>query len=268
MNISGAGSYSNIYSAGSSIDKSSERIASGQRINNAADDAAGLSISNRFSSQIKGFNQSIQNANDGISMLQTKDAAIQGINDGLDRVRELSLQAANGTLNDSDRALINKEAQQLVEGIQQSIENSSFNQQPLLKGEQSVDLQVGPGAEDQITVASNDFAKKLEDVGFGDLDLSSASGASDALAVVDGLKEEISSESATIGASLNRLESSINNLSSSALSAEKSRSTISDADYAKEISDKSNEQVKLDAAIAMKALANQNKGSVLRLLET
>lgn len=264
------GSYSGapyINRAVQGVDDSAQRIASGSRINSAADDAAGLSISNRMNSAVKGFDQSIRNANDGISMLQTTGATLSGVTEGVQRLRELALQASNGILNDSDRSAINKEAQQLISEIGNSVNNASFNNQPLLTKDSETALQVGAGEDDQVSIENRNFAAVLEDSGFNSLDFSSAEGAANALGVLDQVQGEADQLNADIGASINRLDSTVNNLTDASINTQASMSRIKDADMAKEISDMANEQTKRDVSIAMQTLANQQKGNVLKLLE-
>ncbi len=132
MNISGAGYLAGLNSANQGISQASERISSGQRINQASDDAAGLAISNRLNGQVRGMSQAIRNANDGVSMLQTVGAGLESVTKGVHRLRELALQSANGTLSDGDRSALNKEAQQLVAAVQDSVGNTQFNGKALL----------------------------------------------------------------------------------------------------------------------------------------
>ncbi len=266
MNISGTSGLSGLQNANSIINRSAERIASGSRINNAGDDASGLALSNRMSAQVNGFNQSIRNANDGISMLQTKGASLQGVNDAVHRLRELALQASNGILSDSDRGALDDEAQQLLAEINQTVQTSSFNGKSLLSNGDNIRLQVGANAEDGIDLEQGDFSQMLEDAGLNNIDFSSASGATSALSVLDQVQADINSVNADIGAGINRLDSSISNLHASAIEAQESRSRIKDADIAKEITDLVNGQVKRDSSIAMQVLANQQKSSVLRFL--
>lgn len=265
-NIGGSGYLNNLYSATQGINKSAARISSGQRITSAADDAAGLAIANRFSNQIRGMDQSIRNANDGVSMLQTAGAGLQNVTEGVQRLRELALQAANGTLNDRDRSAINKEAQQLIAGIGQNVKNTTFNGKPLLSDGNTTQLQVGAESGDSVSVQIGDFAKLLEDSGFNGLNFSTADGAVNALTVLDQIQGSVDQSNAEIGAQLNRLDFTINTLTNSSIKAQESRSRIADADMAKEITDMINHQVKRDASIAMQAYANQHRGNILKLL--
>lgn len=264
MNIGSIGSYPVNPSTGQGTERSAARIASGERIQSAADDAAGLTISNRMNTAIKGYDQSIRNANDGISMLQTASASLNGVTDGVSRLRELALQAGNGTLNASDRGALQSEAKQLMSEIQNTVKNSQFNQQPLLDGGQKTRLQIG---NDGVEVELGDLAKQLQASGFNDLDFSTAGAAQEALGVLDTVQGQVDQINAGVGASLNRLDSTINQLGDAKIATSASRSRIADADMAKEISEWVGEKVKEDVALAVQALANQQKGSVLRLLQ-
>lgn len=267
MQISNSSITANFSQSSAGISQASERIASGSRINTAADDAAGSAISNRFSAQIRSLTQATQNANDGISYLQSSSASYSSVTEGIERVRELALQAANGTLQDSDRQAINAEAQQVLEEITQTVGNSQFNGKSLFGNTDPIDLQVGAEASDTLSVQLDDFSQTLSESGFDDIDLSTAGGASNALAALDQVQQGVDSASATIGAGINRLESTISSLSNSTISAEASRSRTQDADLAKEISNLVQEKIKQEAGIALQAQANQNAGSVLNLLQ-
>ena len=139
------------------LGKAFQRLSSGLRINQAADDAAGLAISSRFTSQTRGLNQAIRNANDGISLVQTAEGALSSVTDNLQRIRELSIQAANGTLNDQDRGAIQAEIDQLTSEIERIGETTTFNGKKLLDGTSGLqNFQVGANARETITVGSVD----------------------------------------------------------------------------------------------------------------
>lgn len=259
-------SSSNFVQSSAGIQQSSERIASGRRINNAEDDAAGLAIANRLSSQINEFSQSVRNGNDGISYLQTADGALSSITENLQRIRELALQASNGTLNSNDRKALNAEAQQLKDEITRTVETTEFNGQPLLNNSDEVGIQLGAESEDRISLGIDNFAQVLEDAGLEDLDLTSASGAADALSIVDDIQTNVDSTLSTIGAQSNRIDSSINSLLNREENAAASRSRIEDADIAKEASELTANTIRRDISIALQAQANSRSGNVLRLL--
>lgn len=266
MEIGGYPSTSHLNATQASIHQASANISSGTRINQAGDDAAGLSISNRMDARVSGFNQSIRNANDGVSALQVKGAALEGFTDGVQRLRELALQASNGILSDSDRSAINKEAQSIASEIQRGLESTQFNGKAVFSDGDTT-LQVGPEEGDQLTFEGDNLSQSFSELGFDSLDFSSAQGALDALGVLDDVQSAIDQQGADIGANLNRLDSTINNLSDSSLSTQASLSRIRDSDMAKEVSELVQQETKRDIDISMQVLANQNKSNVLRLLQ-
>lgn len=267
MPINTIGGFSSINQASSNIQQASERIASGSKINSAKDDAAGLAISNRLNSQIGEFSQAARNANDGISYLQVAEGGLSSITQNIDRIRELSLQASNGTLNASDRRALNAEAQQLKDEIIRTVETTTFNGQNILTSGETVKIQTGGGKEDSVNLDVDNFASVLENLNFSDLDISSNSGTQSTLDTLDSLQSSIDQTSAEIGASVNRLDSSIATLFNQQISASESRSRINDSDYAKEASDLAANNIREQAGIAIQAQANQSGRGVLRLLE-
>src|SRR5690554_4842792 len=143
-NVASLNSQRQLMQSGNALDQATERLSSGQRINSAKDDAAGLAISNRMTSQVRGLDQAIRNANDGISMIQTAEGALQETTNILQRMRELSVQSANGIYTDGDRETLNAEVEQLREELNRIAAETSFNGQKLLDGALGqVDLQVG-----------------------------------------------------------------------------------------------------------------------------
>ena len=250
----------------SGVQQSSERIASGQRINNASDDAAGFALANRLTRQISEFGQSVRNGTDGVSLLQTADGALSSVTANLQRINELALQASNGTLNDSDRSAINAEAQQLREEISRTVETTRFNGQSLLNNQDSFSIQLGSGSDSNISIQLGNFAETLENAGFENLDLSSASTASAALGIVGNIQPAVDGARSNIGAQSNRIDSSINTLLNSEENAAASRSRIEDADIASEVSELSANQVRQDVSIALLAQSNSDRDNVLRLL--
>lgn len=265
MSVNSIGVPSNVFSqASTGIEKSSERIASGSSINSAADNAAGLAIANRMSSQINEFNQSIRNANDGVSMLQTAEGGLSSITESLQRLSELSLRASNGPLNGSERNAINNEAQQIKDEITRTVENSTFNNKNLYTDNDEINIRVG--SEEGIDVSGEDFSAILDSISFSGIDLSTSEGATSALSTINELQTQVNNSSADIGAQINRLDSTVNSLYNSAENVSASRSRIEDADLAKEISELTANQLQEDIAISLQTQANGDKGTVLRLL--
>jgi len=247
---------------------SAQRLGSGLRINSAADDAAGLAISNRFSSQILGANQAIRNSNDGISLIQTADGSLGSITENLQRFRELAIQASNGTLHANDRAALNAEALQLKEEINRIINTSSFNSVPLFNQASGIDLQVGGNSGETITIETQNLQQQFQASGFNDLNLNSASAAQNAIAVLDKNQESVNTNASTLGAINNRLDNTIAQLQTSRVNSEASRSRIQDADFAREASEKARNDVLLEAGIALQLQANMRSELVLRLLSS
>ncbi len=267
ITISSSG-FSAINQAQQASATSAQRLGSGLRINSAADDAAGLAISNRFNSQILGTNQAIRNSNDGISLIQTADGSLGSITENLQRFRELAIQAGNGTLNDSDRASLNAEALQLKEEINRIIDTSSFNKVPLFNQANGIDLQVGDSSGDTVTIETQNLQQQLQSFGFDDLDLSSAEAAQNAISVLDKSQETVNANASTLGALNNRLDNTIAELQSRNVNSEASRSRIQDTDFARESSEKARNDILLEAGLALQLQANIRSELVLRLLST
>ncbi len=248
-----------------------ERLSSGLRVNRAADDAAGLAIAERFTSQIRGLSQAIRNANDGISMVQTGEGALGELTNAMQRMREISVQAANGIYNETDRASLNEEFQQLSDEIDRIVQATEFNETTILKGT-SIIFQVGfkDGSTNQITistanlsVASQMTALLSATVSIGG---STASAALAALTLLDNAIALITSERAQYGAAQNRLESTIRNLENVVENQSAARSRIMDADFAKETAELTRTQILQQAGTSMLAQANQLPSNVLSLL--
>jgi flagellin len=158
-NVASLNSQRQLMNSGNALDKATERLSSGQRINSAKDDAAGLAISNRMTSQIRGLDQAVRNANDGVSLVQTAEGALQEVTNMLQRIRELSIQSANGIYNDADRKTLDAEVQQLKKEMDRISETTSFNGQKLLDGTlRNTHLQVGSQANETMEVAIGSFS--------------------------------------------------------------------------------------------------------------
>lgn len=248
------------------FDQAANKISSAKRINSAADDAAGLAIATRFSSKIAGFDQAARNSADGISLAQTASGDINSINDNLGRIRELSLQASNGALSDSDRQALNSEATLLRDEITRIAESSNFNGISLLSQQDGVDFQVGTETGQTVNVATADLLAKLEESGLAELDISTQAGAQAAVTSADEFQAETLSAATDFGASINRFDSVINQLEGSKINAEASRSRIEDTDLARQSSELVKNQIMLQTSIAVQGQANQQAELVLRLL--
>ena len=244
------------------LNDSDKQLNSGQRINNAAIDPAGLQVFLQLQGQVLGNNTAVKNSLDGVSALQIAGGSVNQVNDSLQQIRELSVQAQNGTLNDSDKASLQKQADSLLAGIQDTIGQSSFNGQSLLNQSGNLTLQTGPGSEDSQDVATFDVSSELTDIGLFSIDISDSS----ALDTLDQSQDFLSTVSSEIGANQNRLDSTINRLSESSLNEAEAASRIGDTDYAKVISERSALLIQQEVGIAIQAQANANRGLVLNLL--
>ena len=242
------------------------RIGSGQRINGAADDAAGLAISNRMVTQLGGLTTSIRNASDGVSFVQVESGALSSITQNLQRIRELSVQAGSGALNDSDRQALQKESDQLLESTKSILDASNFNGVQLLNDDAAQQFQVGPNVSDVISIEGKNIQQSLTNEGFFDIDLSTQAGASAALGTLDSSLDVMSERSSELGAVSNRFDSTIDSLQESRINTAEAKSRIADADIAKEASELMATLIQNQAQIAIQVQANGNRGLVLQLL--
>lgn len=246
------------------LEENSKQLSSGQRINNAAVDPAGLQVLIDFQSQILGNNTAIRNSLDGVSAIQIAEGGISQVTDSLQQIRELSIQAQNGILNDQDRATLQNQADALLEGIRDSLGQATFNGQSLLTEEGELQLQTGSGAEDNQQVGTFNVESGLEDLGLFSLDITSA----ESLDILDQSQDFINTISGEFGAAQNRLDSTINRLSESTLNEAEAASRIGDTDFAQTISERANTLIQQEVSIAIQAQANASRGLVLNLLGT
>lgn len=245
-----------------------ERLASGLRINSAKDDAAGLAISTRFDTQIRGLTVAQRNANDGISMVQTAEGGLDETVQNLQRIRELAVQAANGSNTNADRSLLQSEVNQRVSEITRIASDTQFNGLAVLDGSlgSGVAFQVGANAGQTISI---DFNSTMNAAGLGisGISISSAGGASAALATIDGALSQVNAFRADLGAVQNRFESTINNLGTNIENLSASNSRIVDADFAAETAKLAKANVLQQAGISVLAQANARPNQVLSLLQ-
>ena len=266
-----------------------ERLATGSRINSAGDDAAGLAVATRMTTQVMGLNTAIGNANDGIGMLNTAEGALIEMTTMLQRMRELALQASSGTTDVKDRTYLNKEYQALYAEIDRIADNTEYNGRKILNnaadGSSSgfVEFQVGMnmGGTEAISV---DFGNQTNVSGSGTFaDFVSAGAtagtisatstgsaqtkASAAIGSIDTALDAISSKRAVLGATINRLTHTVDNLTNIRINAEASKSAVLDTDYAAETSALAKAQIIAQASTAMLAQANQLPQTVLALLQ-
>jgi flagellin len=241
------------------LDKS---LASGKKINSAADNAAALQIIDRLTSQQDGYGQAVSNAYDGISYSQVTESNLSGVNDAVSRIRELSIQAGNGALNDSDRSALQEEVVQLQSQITETFENASFGGKPLFDG-QAVSFQVGPDANttQNLTPSNGSVAGVIAGI-----DISTQAGAQAAIDISGQASEEINAQRAELGAFQNTLESTIRGLGTQQENIAASQSRIQDTDYAQAISQQVSNDILAQASIALRGQANQSAESILGLL--
>lgn len=280
------------------LEKSMARLSSGKRINSAADDAAGLAITERMTTQIKGKSVALRNAMDGVSLIQTAESALGSISNILQRIRELSVQADNGTYSATDKSSIQDEIKELVKEINSTATKTSFNGINLLDGSSDsagagtgIILHIGDGAGEtmgfditsalgadlgldanatpatlEVTIDTIDVTDDATWLAFG-TPAANYTGAQMAIKVVDAALNMVSDKRAELGALQNRLEFTIDNLSVSKINTEASRSRIQDADMAQETSELAKAKILSQSSIAMLSQANSNPQAILQLLQ-
>lgn len=253
----------------SSISKSIERLSSGLRINRGADDAAGLAVSEGMRSQIRGMNVAQRNAQDGVSMVQVADGALGTVGDMLQRVRDLAVQSSNGTLTDAQRTNLDVEVQQILAEVGKTGTDTEFNGLKILAGSvataaSAVTLQVGANASQSIAFTIGTVS--ASDLGISGIAVSTAAGASAAIASLDAAISTVTTARANLGAIQNRLENTINRLGVTAENVQAAESRIRDADMAQEMIMFTKNQILQQSGTAMLAQANQAPQNILSLL--
>ena len=272
-NVASLNAQRNLSNSQGALNKSMQRLSSGLRINSAKDDAAGLAISDRMTSQIRGLNQAARNANDGISLAQTAEGALQETTNILQRMRELAVQSANDTNTDADRASLNAEFSQLVSEIDRIAGTTSFNGKVLLSGgfatgTGSAVFQVGANAGQTITVNIDGATASV--LGSGTMisatGVSTGAAAGSAISLVDAAIGQVDTIRGDLGAIQNRFESTIANLSNVSENLSAARSRILDADIAAETSAMTKFNILQQAGVSILAQANQAPQLALSLL--
>lgn len=247
-----------------------ERLSTGKRINSAKDDAAGLAIASSMTSQIKGMSQGIRNANDGISMAQTAEGALDEVTNMLQRIRELAVQGSNDTYSTEDRTRLQKEVTQLQSQITDVLANTEFNGTKLFTGtagasaDGTVTIQVGANAVDTIDLMFDDVSAGAGMTAALGVDITALGGTE--LADLSTAIDEVSTIRADLGASQNRLESAVNSMANNVTNLSDARSRIEDTDYSAETTAMAKAQILSQASTAMLAQANQSQQNVLSLL--
>jgi flagellin len=266
-NVASLNSQRNLANSTNDLQGSFQRLSSGKRINSAADDAAGLQIGSRLESQVSGLNQASRNANDGISLAQTAEGALDETTNMLQRMRVLSIQSANGSNSDADRNALQSEFNELQTEITRVSEDTTFGGEKLLNGSFDKEIQVGADANQTIALkmtTSMDAATLA--VGSGTTDISTAAGAQTAIEALDTALETVTGTRADLGAKQNRFTSTIRNISNIAENVTASKARITDTDFAAESSKLAQTQVQQQAASSMLSQANQTSQVALSLL--
>ena len=247
-----------------------ERLSTGLRINSAADDAGGLAMSQTMTAQVKGLDMAVRNASDAISMVQTADGASVEIGNMLQRMRELAVQAVNGTQSDTDLDALDLEFQALITEIERVADQTQWNGSNLIDDSAgssgTVTFQVGADASQTMTVDFGDL-QTAGDLTVDSDDIDSAANAATALAAIDADIATLNNQRAVYGAAINRLEHTVDNLSNISTNTQAALSRIQDADYASESTELAKTQIISQAGTAMLAQANQQAQSVLALLK-
>ena len=265
-NVEAQNAHRLLSNTGANLNKSMERLSSGLRINRAADDAAGLAVSEGMRSQIRGMNVAARNAQDGVSMVQVADGALGNVGDMLQRVRDLAVQASNGTLTDAQRKNLDTEVQQVLTEIGKTGTDTEFNGLKILAGSvataaSAVTLQVGANASQNIAFTIGTVS--TSDLGISGIAVSTAASATAAIASLDAAISTVTTSRANLGAIQNRLEHTINRLGMTSENLQAAESRIRDADMASEMIAFTKHQILQQSGMAMLAQANQSPQSVL-----
>ena len=276
-NTSSINAQRNLGVANSQLATSLQRLSSGLRVNSAKDDAAGLAVSQSLTSAIRGGQQAVRNANDGISLGQTAEGALGQVAGNLQRIREIAVQAANGSISDTNRSQLQKEVDQLTQEISRTVQTTEFNGTKLLSGSSSLTFQVGysGSADNQVSVTTTNLAQAGSAglnsynstlTNTGTVNITTQSGASAALALLDADIAQVSNLRSTFGAVQNRFEAVISNLNNFVENLSASRSRIVDADFAAETAQLTRNQILVQAGTAVLSQANQLPQNALSLL--
>jgi flagellin len=263
-NMTAQNSYNSLTRTNTAVTKSTEKLSSGLRINRAGDDAAGLAISEKMRGQINGLNQASRNAQDGISMIQTAEGALNETHAILQRMRELSVQSANDTNQDEDRAQIQLEVADLISEIDRISTDTQFNGADLLAGAVTKTFHLGANEGQKIDVAFQGMS--ATDLSVNGLTVGTQADADGAITTIDDAIKSVSDFRSELGAKQNRLEHTINNLRTSSENLQAAESRIRDVDVASEMVSYSKNQILVQSGTSMLAQANTAPNSVLELL--
>ncbi|WP_342566962.1 flagellin Hag [Psychrobacillus sp. FSL K6-4046] len=264
-NIAALNTHRQLTTNNAAASKSIEKLSSGLRINRAGDDAAGLAISEKMRAQVRGLDMASKNAQDGISLLQTAEGALNETHSILQRMRELAVQGSNDTNTAEDRAAVQLEVDELIKEIDRIAETTEFNTQKLLNGDiTDLKLQVGANSGQSISVVINEMS--TDTLGVAGVALTDHDASTAAIKTIDGAISMVSAQRANLGAIQNRLEHTINNLGTSSENLTAAESRVRDVDMAKEMMEFTKNNILTQASQAMLAQANQQPQGVLQLL--
>jgi len=277
-NLASLNAQRNLSTSQSSLNTSLQRLSSGLRVNSAKDDAAGLAISESLTSAIRGNTQAVRNANDGISVGQTAEGALGQISNNLQRIREISVQAANGSVSDSNRSQLQLEVDQLTQEISRIVQTTQFNGTSLLSGQTTITFQIGYSgtADNQVSVSTTDLAQagsaglnaySASLTATGTVNITTSGGASAALSALDQDIARVTNIRSTFGAVQNRFDAVVSNLNNYVENLTASKSRIMDTDYAAETANFSKAQILQQAGTAILKQANQIPQQALTLLQ-
>ncbi len=276
-NIASLNAQRNLSTSNAALGLSLQRLSSGLRVNSAKDDAAGLAVAESITSGVRGNTQAIRNANDGISVGQTAEGALGQIANNLQRIREISVQAANGSISDSNRSQLQKEVDQLTQEISRIVQTTEFNGTKLLSGAATITFQIGysGSVDNQVSISTTDlalagsaglnsFSGSL--TATGTIDITTSGGASAALSKLDYDISQVANLRSTYGAVQNRFEAVISNLQNYVENLTASKSRIMDTDFAAESAQLTRNQILQQAGTAILAQANTVPQQALTLL--
>lgn len=271
-NIASLNAQRNLNQSNSALASSLQKLSSGLRVNSAKDDAAGLAVSEGLTSQIRGNSQGIRNAYDGISVAQTAESALGQVGNNLQRIREISVQAANGSISDDNRSQLQKEVDQLTQEVSRIVQTTNFNGTKLLSGGSGLTFQVGSSGstDNQVTTSGVELSGIAAYSGSltatGTVNVSSSGAASAAIASMDAAIQTVTNTRATFGAIQNRFEAVIANTQAYVENLSASRSRIVDADFASETASLTRNQILQQAGTAILGQANTVPQAALSLL--
>lgn len=256
------------------IDSTTRRLASGERINSAADDAAGLSLSSKLTAEIRSRNQGVRNANDGISMIQVAEGALGEISAMLIRIRELAIQAASDTIGAEERGYLHRESQQLYSEIDRITQSTAFNDRKLLSGGgiwPRLEIQTGTGNDprvDRTEINRISLDSSVENLGMAGISLATAEDARSSLQDIDFALNRVSKQRAEAASIQAGLATNVSNMMNQTVNESATRSRIQDADYAAETAEKIKASIMLETNVALRQQMNSESVTALKLLES